>query len=407
MLNSDIAMNASSNLNHRKYGKLNCTIHIEDPRLWVFLRMQELTLKRSDQFRLDFFNIYDQGAKQLLQEYPLHLDNKTDAPPYLIFIGYSSFSEQMILNTARQWSDVFSRTGQKILIDIVDPDADNHIGRLAREFSLVDRTCEFTGYPYAPDSKGFAGMDFLNNHAMRRISRIHINFDNEQIGLSSALSILNHLRNQDVEIVVSMVEEVGLSSLIRENNLQSNKLRHLHFFGLMEKTCIPDLVFNSSLEAIARSIHSTYLKMMSDAGNSTSGSPAFLPWEQLGEDLKEMNRDQAESIGLKMKSIGCDIIPWTDFGAQDFKFKDEEIEKMARLEHERWTLYKFQQGWKYNAKRDDHKKEHPSLLPWDDPAFPESEKDKDRTAVRQIPQLLALAGYQIFRLVTPEESEII
>ena len=81
-------------------------------------------------------------------------------------------------------------------------------------------------------------MDFLNNHALRRISRIHINFDNEQIGLSSALSILNHLRNQDVEIVVSMVEEVGLSSLIRENNLQSNKLKHLHFFGLMEKTCI-------------------------------------------------------------------------------------------------------------------------------------------------------------------------
>ena len=146
---------------------------------------------------------------------------------------------------------------------------------------------------------------------------------------------------------------------------------------------------------------------MSETGNSASGSPALVPWEQLGEDLKEMNRDQAESIGLKMKSIGCDIIPWTDFGAQDFKFKDEEIEKMARLEHERWTRYKFQQGWKFNAKRDDHKKEHPSLLPWDDPAFPESEKRQDRSAVRQIPQLLALAGYQIFRLVSPEESEII
>jgi hypothetical protein len=397
-LNSDIAMSVSKNSDHRSNEKLNCTIHIEDPNLWSFLRLQEFTAKQSDEFRLDFFNIFDQGAKQLLQEFPLDSESHLNSTPHLLFIGYNAFSEQLILNSAREWTDRFSDTGEKIEISVVDSDAEDHIGRITKEYSLVDRVCSFTSFSYNPNSKDFASLSFLDTYTKPGLSRVYISLDNEAIGLSSALLVLKHLQNENVEIIVSMIKDDGLAGLIHENTLESSRFKHLHLFNLMESTCTPGLVFNSSHESIARAIHTEYLRMMSDGSNEFKPTPGLLPWDKLDVDLKEMNRDQADSIGLKLNTINCDIVPWTDFDAQKFSFNIEEIEKMARLEHERWIRLKIQQGWKYNKIRDDLKKEHPSLLSWDAPEFLESEKEKDRSTVRQIPQLLALAGYQVIRL---------
>jgi hypothetical protein len=111
-----------------------------------------------------------------------------------------------------------------------------------------------------------------------------------------------------------------------------------------------------------------------------------------------MNRTQADSIGLKLKLVNCDILPWYDYGADEFTFLPLEVETLAEMEHDRWIKQKLSQGWKYGAQRDDVRRLHPMLIDWDDPALPEEEKEKDRNAIRQIPRCLALAGYQIYRL---------
>jgi hypothetical protein len=71
---------------------------------------------------------------------------------------------------------------------------------------------------------------------------------------------------------------------------------------------------------------------------------------------------------------------------------------------------KARDGWRYADEADKLKKLHNCMLPWHkgdlaayadfveclgDKELPEEEKDKDRTAVREIPTILKVAGYTI------------
>jgi hypothetical protein len=68
---------------------------------------------------------------------------------------------------------------------------------------------------------------------------------------------------------------------------------------------------------------------------------------------------------------------------------------LARNVHETWALERINQGWKYGTERNDAKKLHPCLVPYDD--LPESEKKFDHiTAMETIKVILGL-GYDIHK----------
>jgi hypothetical protein len=56
---------------------------------------------------------------------------------------------------------------------------------------------------------------------------------------------------------------------------------------------------------------------------------------------------------------------------------------------------RLKDGWKYGPEKDIDKKISPVLIPWGD--LPENEKEKDRNPVREMPNFLARAGFQIYR----------
>jgi len=76
-------------------------------------------------------------------------------------------------------------------------------------------------------------------------------------------------------------------------------------------------------------------------------------------------------------------------------------ELLAKNAHENWAQQRMGEGWRYGAKRDDHKKEHPCLVPYEQ--LPESEKEYDRkTAMETIKTIQAL-GY---RIAKPESRQM-
>ena len=59
-------------------------------------------------------------------------------------------------------------------------------------------------------------------------------------------------------------------------------------------------------------------------------------------------------------------------------------------------------GWTYGQVRDDRKKTHPSLVPYE--KLTGTEKEKDRNTIRQIPEILALIDFQIYRMPAQNSS---
>ncbi len=65
------------------------------------------------------------------------------------------------------------------------------------------------------------------------------------------------------------------------------------------------------------------------------------------------------------------------------------------MEHGRWVVERLEDGWRLGATRDVTKKTSPYLVPWS--LLSDELKERDRTAVRTIPELLAQEGIEIFR----------
>jgi len=73
----------------------------------------------------------------------------------------------------------------------------------------------------------------------------------------------------------------------------------------------------------------------------------------------------------------------------------ELTELMACNTHEVWAQQRMAQGWKYGEKRNDERKEHPCLVPYED--LPESEKVYDRNTALDTIRFLISQGYKIIR----------
>jgi len=74
----------------------------------------------------------------------------------------------------------------------------------------------------------------------------------------------------------------------------------------------------------------------------------------------------------------------------------ELMELLARNTHEVWSSRRLEEGWTQGPTRDDARKHHPCLIPYEQ--LPESEKQYDRdTSLQTIKAILAL-GFRIERI---------
>lgn len=147
-------------------------------------------------------------------------------------------------------------------------------------------------------------------------------------------------------------------------------------------------------EVIAQAIHAEYVRNQKAKGETTETNSTLVSWEELPEHVKESNRAQALHIAEKLKAIGCDITKLEDREVGKFEFTREEIEQLARMEHERWVEERLANGWTVGPK-DIDKKTTLWLVSYEE--LPEEEKEKDRQTVREIAKFLAKVGLAVRR----------
>ncbi len=70
-------------------------------------------------------------------------------------------------------------------------------------------------------------------------------------------------------------------------------------------------------------------------------------------------------------------------------------ELLAGNTHDVWAQDRIREGWRYGPRRDDEKKTHPCLVPYED--LPESEKEYDRRMGRELLAVLYAMGYRVVK----------
>lgn len=69
------------------------------------------------------------------------------------------------------------------------------------------------------------------------------------------------------------------------------------------------------------------------------------------------------------------------------------VEKMAKNVHEVWAASRIEQGWTWGEERNDQRKTHPCLVPYEQ--LPEEEKDYDRNTALGTLKLIIKLGFKI------------
>lgn len=336
--------------------------------------------------RLDFFNVDEQGARLLIDNYvPLRPEAMGDWPPTVLVVGLHLLGQAVVAELARQWHVNGRANEQRVEIVTIDTEASRIVKRLQRRHPQLEHAADVTAIDASVEPLETDGLATLRPD----IALVCIGDDGA--GLHTALRLRGFFPDPATRIVVELVRADGIASLV-DHPGQPN---HVEVFNLYERTMRPELLLGGTYELLARAIHDAYVAERLGPDIDTDTNPALVVWEELPDALKESNRDQAADIGTKLAALGRGIAPLTEWDADLSVFSDDEIEHLAELEHARWVDQRRLDGWTSGVK-DIEAKTTPYLVAWD--ALSDEVKEWDRQTVRKIPSFLARVGYQI---VTP------
>lgn len=207
---------------------------------------------------------------------------------------------------------------------------------------------------------------------------------------------------RSMESIIAMSSLAEASSYER-SNLPTEEQLNLHVDGLDFLSRVQQIDLQGELlEKLARAAHNIFCEELKrqkyvygpHTNTEEKTHSALLPYEELSDELKESNRNNVRDIANKLTATGYVMIPARS-NEPPFDFPGDDLEHLAQMEHERWMEEKINSGWTHAVRTDADKKGHAALVDWE--KLPETEKDKDRELVRQIPLILFEAGYAIIK----------
>jgi hypothetical protein len=395
-INAEVAVRARALSTNRAANPLTCVIHIVDPQLCNLLREREMSKDHQPTLRLELFNVFESGARILLEENPLVSRDDGSAPHWLV-VGVGHMGESLIVQAAQRWHSLFPNNHSRMRITVIDQVAHARIEALKYQYTRLEKVCALQALEMNIHSPEFMRGEFLFTPECRRdVDRIFICLDDDPLGLHASLTLLQRLRPDPVPIAVRMAEKGGLATLLHEQNGKSY-YANLSAFALLDRTCTPDLLLGGTHEVLALALHDEYLHQQLSAGAQPGSRPDLFAWRDLPELYREAYRRQVDRIGLKLETIGCAMVPITDWELDAFHFTEKEVETLARMEHD----YLYQDVRRGDstvgtARMKPAAKNHTGILSWEQ--IPEPEREKYRAGARDLPSFLARAGSQIIRL---------
>lgn len=392
-INAGVALAAGRSLTGRPGPPLTCTIHIDDPGLCRALAdWQTSSAGRgggpSGGIRFRFFNPGAVVAPPLLASRPgFDESGRSDGrPAHMLLVGLGAVGGGLLIHAARTWR-ILVESGSGLPVTVLDRQAEGLVADLIRLHPIIGEVCQIHTIDADVTAAGFSVESVLSRFPARETTAItsaYVCLGDDAQALTVALALRRAPALEGAALTVRTSDREGVAMLLNPSRNGADMVA----FGVLDRTCHPEVIIDGPNEELARFIHEEYLRNVPESD---------LPeWDQLPEALKESNRDQADHVGVKLAAVGCSLLPLSDSDRALVVFTDEEVEHLARMEHDRWLKERRSSGWRLDpGPPDPVKLTTPFLVEWG--SLPTDVRDRNHQTVRALPRLLARAGYLCVR----------
>jgi hypothetical protein len=277
-------------------------------------------------------------------------------------------------------------------ITVIDPNAGALEGVLRVRAPEIDACAHFTfiegrfgSQGVTPDANSLAKA--LAEAGPVTAAYVCLHLDAEALSTAGMLQSL--LRAVDVgqpKIFVRLRESETLSHTASA----FQGLNALTPFGDLESVIEASEFLSNTPDSAARAFSAAYRAALPAEDRDNPANRSARPWDELDESFRQSNRDAVAHIPAKLASASIDPALWLGLAGPpklppgSWLFAtDEDCEKLAELEHERWNTERRMDGWRSTnlPSKDEHRRLHPSLVPYE--ALTDEVKEYDRVMVRE------------------------
>jgi len=128
----------------------------------------------------------------------------------------------------------------------------------------------------------------------------------EDDSLSSNIlkKLIRNDAKEQINVVLALINPTGILSKWYDVKTIANI--RLNKFNLIEESFTKRSIISNEMDELAKLIHQSYLPSP-EKRNPEKAS--HKEWENLGIDFKNQNREQADHMVVKIRALGCKIVP--------------------------------------------------------------------------------------------------
>lgn len=362
---------------------LQIRLHLEDTRLATRLEDYPKFFEDYDVAEVGFFNVHERSARRLFADHAFErFADILDAPRvHIAIFGRGALPEAVLLHALRQAHY-----------------ADGAAPRLSL-FCTEAEAARSSFEAAHPGASGAGELDWIETrdtdaeHAetlpgdlLSTVTAYIVCLEPDVRALRTALALRTAVlsgRGDNGPIFVAMQHGRGLARLLESRTGEPEVPDGIYPFGMLEEVLATDQVLDERQDRLARAIHEDYLASLARPAQADVRTlPSHRPWSHLPEVYRRENRNQADHLETKLRSIDRSLsatAPATPLTAA-------EVEGLAELEQRRWRATRLSHGWRPGTRRSDLQKVHDALLPFD--ALSEDLRARNRASIAQLPGLL-------------------
>ena len=278
-------------------------------------------------------------------------------------------------------------------VTIVDPDPVVVRHRLDREMPEIEVSADVAILPFDPLTLTGPDGPLAQAEVAAPVTLIVLALDDPGAALAT-MSVIARMQDGEGQAVASVLVLTEADRAMLELGLPRGRPRDLGRTwtvrgGIEDDRDILDLVVNRA-DALAARIHDTYCARFGGTGDPSA------PWPELRETYRRANRRAADHLPLKLWTLGLREPGGSSdaFGVDPHVYdsvvrpcasgasEDATVRRLSRIEHDRWCAERRLDGWRFGEIRDDARRIHPKLIPFDDPRFTDLDIEKDADQVR-------------------------